>query len=111
MITDPEKIKKDDPGHPDICSVYAFHKVFSEKTHEETYGVCKAGGVGCVACKKGLAENVVTFMAPMYERRQQLLNDKDYIMDVLKTGTRHAKEIAKVTLAEVREKMKLMELE
>lgn len=111
MITDPEKIKKNDPGHPDICAVYAFHKVFSEKTHQETYGVCKTGGLGCVACKKGLAENIVEYMAPIYERRQKLLNDKDSIMDILKTGTRHAREVAKVTLAEVREKMKLTELE
>jgi tryptophanyl-tRNA synthetase len=111
MITDPEKIKKNDPGHPDICAVYAFHKVFSEKTHQETYDVCKKGGLGCVACKKNLAESIIEYMAPMYERRQRLLNDRDSIMDILKTGTRHAREVAKVTLAEVREKMKLTELE
>ena len=111
MITDPEKIRKNDPGHPDICSVYAFHKVFSEKTHQETYDVCKTGGLGCVACKKGLAENIVEYMAPMYERRQQLISDKGRIVEILKAGTKHAKEVAAVTLAEVREKMKLMELE
>ncbi|MHB1391780.1 MAG: tryptophan--tRNA ligase [Clostridia bacterium] len=111
MITDPEKIKKNDPGHPDICSVYAFHKVFSEKTHQETYDVCKTGGLGCVHCKKGLAENIVEYMAPMYERRLKLLEDKESIMEILRAGTKHAREVAKVTLAEVREKMNLMELE
>jgi tryptophanyl-tRNA synthetase len=111
MITDPEKIRKDDPGHPDICSVYAFHKVFSEKTYKETYEVCKAGTIGCVACKKGLAENIVAYMAPMYERRQKLLNDKGGIMEILRAGTIRAREEARITLAEVREKMKLMELE
>jgi hypothetical protein len=50
-------------------------------------------------------------MAPMYERRQKLINDKDSIIEILKNGTRHAREVAKVTLSEVREKMKLMELE
>jgi tryptophanyl-tRNA synthetase len=111
MITDPEKIKKNDPGHPDICSVYAFHKVFSEKTHQDTYGVCKAGGIGCVQCKKDLAENIVQYMTPMYERRQRLLNDKDGIIEIFRVGTKHAREVAQETLAEVREKMKLMELE
>lgn len=111
MITDPEKIKKNDPGHPDICAVYAFHKVFSEKTHQDTYSVCKSGGLGCVQCKKALAESIVEYMEPMYERRQKLMHDKDSIMDLLKAGTKHAREVAKVTLAEVREKMKLMELE
>lgn len=111
MITDPEKIRKDDPGHPDICSVYAFHKVFSEKTHQETYEVCKSGGIGCVPCKKGLAENIVAYMAPMYERRQKLLSDKNSIMEILRAGTLRAREEARITLAEVREKMKLMDLE
>jgi tryptophanyl-tRNA synthetase len=111
MITDPEKIKKNDPGHPDICSVYAFHKVFSEKTHQETYGVCKTGGLGCVQCKKSLAENIVEFMAPMYEKRQSLLGNKGRLVEILKEGTRHAREVAKTTLEEVRDKMNMLELE
>ncbi|NLK34268.1 MAG: tryptophan--tRNA ligase [Gracilibacteraceae bacterium] len=111
MITDAEKIKKNDPGHPDICAVYAFHKVFSEETHQETYEVCKTGGIGCVQCKKTLAENVVRYMAPMYERRQKLIGNKKIILEVLIEGTRHAREVAKETIEEVREKMKLMELE
>jgi tryptophanyl-tRNA synthetase len=111
MVTDTEKIKKDDPGHPDICAVYAFHKVFSEKIHQDTYETCKKGGLGCVQCKKALAENIVDYMAPMYERRQKLVNDKEGIIEILRNGTRHAREAAKVTLEEVREKMKLMELE
>lgn len=111
MITDPEKIRKDDPGHPDICSVYAFHKVFTEKEHEEIATVCRKGALGCVQCKKNLAENIVAYMAPMYERRQELLKDPNTIMDILKHGTRHAKAIAAETLREVRERMNLMELE
>lgn len=111
MITDAEKIKKNDPGHPDICAVYAFHKVFSEETHRETYDVCKTGGLGCVQCKKALSENVVRYMAPMYERRQKLIGNKDIILEVLREGTRHAREVGRETIEEVREKMKLMELE
>ncbi len=111
MITDPEKIRKNDPGHPDICSVYAFHKVFSELQHDEISETCKAGGFGCVQCKKNLAENIVHFMAPMYERRQDLLKDTGRIYEILTHGTRHARKIAQDTLAQVRDRMNLLELE
>lgn len=111
MITDKDKIKKDDPGHPDICAVYSFHKVFSENTHRDTFEICKKGGLGCVQCKKLLAENIVDYMSPMYERRQMLISDKEGIIEILKNGTRHARKVAEITLTEVREKMKLMELE
>lgn len=111
MITDPEKIRKDDPGHPDICSVYGFHKVFSENEHENIKEVCVQGGMGCVQCKKKLADNVVSFMAPMYERRQDLLQNKNRIMEILHSGTKHARDIAKETLRMVRDRMNLLELE
>lgn len=111
MITDPEKIKKNDPGHPDICAVYSFHKVFSEKTHEDTCDICKTGGIGCVQCKKHLAENVVEYMTPIYERRQKLLKNKGEIFEILRNGTNHAREEANKTILDVREKMKMMELE
>lgn len=111
MITDPQKIRKNDPGHPEVCTVYAFHKVFTENRHQEICEVCKTGALGCVSCKKDLAENIISFMAPMYEKRQLLLQDKDSIIDILKTGNRKAREEARATLTEVREKMKLMELE
>jgi tryptophanyl-tRNA synthetase len=111
MITDPEKIRKDDPGHPDICSVYAFHKVFSESQHHEIYNVCTKGQMGCVQCKKSLAENVITYMAPIYERRQALLKDSNNIYEILMHGTKHARMIAKETMMEVRDKMNLFALD
>jgi len=111
MITDPEKIRKNDPGHPDICAVYAFHKVFSEKTYQDIYDICKVGNLGCVQCKKNLAKNIVEYMGPMYERRQKFVKNKSEILEILRNGTQHARAVAKITLSEVREKMKLMELE
>ena len=105
-----KKIKKNDPGHPDICA-YMLSIRFSEETHQETYEVCKTGGLGCVQCKKALSENVIRYMAPMYERRQKLIGNKQIILDVLREGNRHAREVARETIEEVREKMKLMELE
>ncbi|MFZ5353528.1 MAG: tryptophan--tRNA ligase [Bacillota bacterium] len=111
MITDPEKIRKDDPGHPDICSVYAFHKVFTEGEHENIREICIQGGMGCVQCKKKLAENVIGFMAPIYEKRQELMSNKNKITDILKTGTQQARAAARETIREVRDRMNLMELE
>jgi tryptophanyl-tRNA synthetase len=111
MITDPQRIRKTDPGNPSVCSVYAFHKVFSEGAVCEIEENCKAGTIGCVQCKKLLADNIVTFMAPMYEKRIMLLEDKSKIIDILKTGTAAARVIAKQTISEVYEKMNMLELE
>lgn len=111
MITDPARIKKTDPGHPEVCSVYAFHKVFSESIVKEVEENCRAGTIGCVQCKKQLAENMVAYMAPMYERRIKLLEDKDSILEILRSGNRVAKSIAKETISEVYEKMNMLELE
>ncbi|OGO78053.1 MAG: tryptophan--tRNA ligase [Clostridiales bacterium GWB2_37_7] len=111
MITDPQRIRKTDPGNPNICSVYAFHKVFSEGITKEVEENCKAGTIGCVQCKKQLADNMIAYMTPMYERRIKLLEDKSKIVDILKTGTAKAKAIAKETISEVYEKMNMLELE
>lgn len=111
MITDPARIRKTDPGHPEVCSVYAFHKVFSERNVAEIEENCKAGTIGCVQCKKQLAENMVAYMSPMYERRIKLLEDKSSIIEILRAGNQVAKKIAKETISEVREKMNMLELE
>jgi tryptophanyl-tRNA synthetase len=111
MITDPQRIRKTDPGNPNICSVYAFHKVFSTGIVQEVEESCKAGTIGCVQCKKQLADNMIAFMAPMYEKRIKLLEDKSKIIEILRTGTAKANIIAKQTMSEVYEKMNMLELE
>jgi tryptophanyl-tRNA synthetase len=111
MITDPQRIRKTDPGNPYICSVYAYHKIFSIDIVKEVEENCKAGTIGCVQCKKLLADNIVAYMAPMYEKRIKLLEDKNKIIDILKTGTAAARVIAKQTISEVYEKMNMLELE
>jgi tryptophanyl-tRNA synthetase len=111
MITDPQRIRKTDPGNPYICSVYAYHKIFSVDIVKEVEENCKAGTIGCVQCKKLLADNIVAYMAPMYEKRIKLLEDKNKINDILKTGTAAARVIAKQTISEVYEKMNMLELE
>ncbi|MDP4114162.1 MAG: tryptophan--tRNA ligase, partial [Bacillota bacterium] len=107
MITDPARIKKDDPGHPDVCAVYAFHKVFNELGIEETESMCKAGGIGCVQCKKNLAAKMAEYLTPIYERRQELLKRPGYIREVVLSGNEKAKKIAEKTMADVQKAMKI----
>jgi len=107
MITDPARIKKDDPGHPEVCAVYAFHKVFNEDTVQETEALCKAGGIGCVQCKKNLAARMSLSLTPIYERRQELLKKPGYIREVVENGNECARKIAVKTMNDVRSAMKI----
>jgi tryptophanyl-tRNA synthetase len=107
MITDPARIKKDDPGHPDICIVYAFQKVFNEGAVEDLTLTCKKGEIGCVQCKKNLIESMQGFFEPIHEKRQQYLNNKDLVYDILEQGRKAASIRAKATLEEVRRAIKI----
>ena len=107
MVTDPERIHKTDPGHPEVCSVFSYHKLFSESEIEEIEHNCRNGVIGCVACKKKLAENVAKFMTPIYERRQEWVKRPDDVMDIIKQGNEKAKVLAEKTMADVRKAMKI----
>lgn len=107
MITDPARIKKDDPGHPEVCAVYAFQKVFNEEGVKETEALCKAGGIGCVQCKKNLAARMALTLTPMYEKRRELLKTPDYIRQVIQNGNESARKIAAKTMQDVRKTMKI----
>ncbi|HEY9062454.1 MAG TPA: tryptophan--tRNA ligase [Pseudobacteroides sp.] len=107
MITDPQRIKKDDPGHPDVCAVYAFHKVFNEVEVSEIEENCKGGKIGCVQCKRNLAEKMLAYMTPIYERRQEILNKPDYIKEVVLQGNENARKIARSTMEDVRNALKI----
>lgn len=107
MITDPQRIRKNDPGDPDVCTVYAFHKIFNAGETEEIEEVCRKGAIGCVQCKKILAEKKVKQLRPIYEKRQELLKKPEYIREILEEGRDKAREKAGETMEEVREAMKL----
>jgi tryptophanyl-tRNA synthetase len=108
MITDPQRIKKTDPGNPDVCSVYAFHKVFTEYADlNETEEACKKGKIGCVACKRHLANNLNRYLEPIRVKRRQLEADLDYVRDVLTEGAAKARVDATETVEEVRLRMNL----
>ena len=107
-VTDPARIKKDDPGNPDICMVYYYHKLFS--TGDECHNICeecKAGKRGCVACKKQLIESVNNTLEPIRDKRHYYEERPNEVMDILMSGTKHAREIAKQTMEKVKKSMKL----
>ncbi len=107
MITDPTRIKVDDVGHPDVCSVYSLHKVFSQDFVKEIRKKCEKGAIGCVACKKILIEKLTTALVDIQAKRKELETKTSYIKEVLEKGELKAREVASQTMAEVRKAMEL----
>ena len=107
-VTDPNRIKKDDPGNPDVCMVCYYHKLFSdESTCKNVCEECRAGKRGCVACKKQLIENVNKTLEPIRDKRHYYEERPKEVMDILMAGTNHAREKAEETLEKVKKSMKL----
>lgn len=108
MVTDPARIRKNDPGHPDVCTVFAYHQIFSPEIVSETEEDCKQGKIGCVECKKRLFENISRFLEPIQAKRRELENDLDYVLGVISEGAKKAREIASRTLQEAKDRAGLL---
>ncbi len=106
-VTDPARIKKDDPGHPKVCTVFAYHKVFNPEFVPELDKMCKQGKIGCVECKTRLAAALNELLDPIREKRAYYDAHIDEVDDILKAGTKRAVETAAQTLEEVRTAMKI----
>ncbi|MGL5513902.1 MAG: tryptophan--tRNA ligase, partial [Sporomusa sp.] len=106
MLTDPQRVKKTDAGNPDICTVYTFHKIFTEE-HADIAGHCRSAGIGCVDCKKRLAGKMTTTLADVHERRRKLAGNPAKIKELLAFGAERARKIAAATMEEVRAVMHL----
>ena len=106
-LTDPGRIKKDDPGNPDICMVAYYHNLFSKGEVKTVCEECKAGTRGCVACKKQLIQNIIKEFEPLRERRRYYEERPEELKKILMDGTAKAREEAKKTMAKVKEAMKL----
>ncbi len=107
-ITDPARIKKDDPGHPDICMVYYYHNLFTDK--EECKNICeecKKGQRGCVACKKQLVKSMNEKLGPIRDKRHYLEEHPNEVKEILSAGNARAKKIAQETMTKVKKSMKL----
>jgi len=107
-ITDPNRIKKDDYGNPDICMVYHYHQLFTDKKDVENIcKECKAGKRGCVACKKELAKNIINEFKTVREKRDYYENHLDEVDKILLEGTKRAQGEAKKNIKRIKESMKL----
>lgn len=103
MVTDPARIRRSDPGNPDVCNVFSFHKIFSSQAEIDMVNVeCRRAGIGCVDCKKLLAKNLNAHLEPFRARRAELNKNPDYIWDVLADGAKRARVLAEETMVEVR---------
>lgn len=107
MVTDPQRIKRTDAGNPEVCTVYTFHKIFSKNQAESIGTQCRQAEVGCVDCKKCLAENMVSALADMHTRRQVLEANPGRVKEILAHGAERARKVAAATMEEVRQAMHL----
>ena len=107
-ITDPTKIKKDDPANPDICMVYYYHKLVNEEENTKTICTeCKKGNRGCVQCKKELIEAMNKFLKPIQEKRKYYDEHPEEVNKILEQGTKLAKVKAEETIKKVKEVMRI----
>lgn len=105
--TDPQKVRMGDPGRPEICLVFSYHKRFNPEEVDEIETGCRSGRLGCVDCKMKCAGKISDFLAPVIDKRKEYEKDKDKVIDILVDGEKRASETAAATMAEVREKMKM----
>jgi tryptophanyl-tRNA synthetase len=122
-VTDPQRIRRDDPGRPEICNVFAYHREFNNDVElaiaeadvhvdgvktpclGEIAAACRTAEIGCVECKKHLAAKLKVFLDPMRERRANWEGRMDDVMDILREGTRRGNEEGNATVARVKEAM------
>lgn len=104
-VTDPSRITLKDKGHPDICIVNQYHKIFNPGEHENICSMCKNATIGCTACKKALGEKLNGLLTPIREKRKTLEQKPEYIREILLSGTEKAKTEGAKTLEKVREAM------
>ena len=106
MVTDPQRVRKTDPGRPEVCPVFTLHKLFTDPQRVEMIKEdCRSARIGCVQCKKILAENINAFLDPIRERRSYYESNREELWDIFYRGSERARKVAKETLEEVRSKM------
>lgn len=108
MITDPQRKLKSDPGDPAICNVFSFHEIYTDAAKcREIEAGCKSAEIGCVQCKKMMAEGLKKGLLPIKAKRKELENSMDKVKEIVQDGNRRARTIAEQTMAQVREVVKI----
>jgi tryptophanyl-tRNA synthetase len=106
-VTDPQKVRKGDPGHPDVCLVFAYHNKFSPAEVQEIRAGCESGSLGCVDCKMRCADKIATALAPHREKRAYYETHLDEVKSILRDGEEKAQSVARQTMEEVHGAMHL----
>ena len=108
MFTDPQRARRSDPGDPEVCNVFSFHKIFSPTEEVDDIGsACRSADIGCVDCKKKLISKVIAFLDPLQKKRDYFANHLEEVEDIIETGTKKARNIARETMNEVREAIRI----
>ena len=103
MVTDPARVRRTDPGNPDICPVGDLHKIFSEaETIAKVNEGCRTAGIGCIQCKGWVADSVMRVLAPIQERRAKYESNPKIVWDILEAGSAKARDAAEKTMVEAR---------
>ena len=108
MTTDPARVRRKDPGDPNICPVFDLHKIYSDAERKKwVIQGCRSGSIGCIDCKKPLIDSILEEQQPMRERAKQYEENPDLVKSIVSEGCEKARNIAKSTLEEVRSAMGL----
>lgn len=106
MVTDPQRGYRKDPGDPDVCGLFPYHRIYTEsEVVDEIDRECRRAAIGCKDCKKKLLERVVEYLAPIQEKREYYLTHLEEVEEIIQEGTGRAQEVARHVMAEVREAM------
>jgi len=108
MVTDPARARRNDPGNPEICNVFAYHNIFSdEETIRKVDVGCRTAGIGCIECKKWMFDRMETVLAPVRARRKEIVERGTSIREILEEGTERARKTAAAKMRAVREAVRI----
>jgi len=108
MITDPQRERRNDPGNPDVCNVFDFHKLYTDpQIVQEIDEQCRTAGIGCVECKQKMAQGLIAALAPIREKRAYYESRPELVDDIMTEGSNRARRTARGTMEEVRAAIKI----
>jgi tryptophanyl-tRNA synthetase len=108
MITDPQRARRSDPGDPDVCNVFSFHKIYTDpQTVSEIDAQCRSARIGCVECKKIMAKNLIAALEPVRDKRRYYESRPDLVEEIISEGSNRARTVARQTMDEVRSAIKI----
>ncbi|PYV44373.1 MAG: tryptophan--tRNA ligase [Acidobacteria bacterium] len=108
MMTDPARKRRSDPGDPDVCPVFSYHKIYSpDETIQTVNRECRTAGIGCIECKQSMSQHLIESLSPLLHRRKEYESSKSDILDIMEEGNHKAREEAERTMEEVRRAVKL----